>query len=118
MGPFFRSSALVPPGFLVDSAKSDDATVRIAIHAKSPEGCCPGYGRMAVRIHSRYQRRLPDLPLSGRTVQLMMMARRSTATPFSAAAVSLQSASLKTFSRHGHGGQPASIISSIISASR
>lgn len=76
MGQFFRSSALVPQGFLVDSVVSDDVTVRISIHAKSSEACCPACGRRSSRIHSRYQRRLSDLPLSGRIVQLIVMARR------------------------------------------
>jgi zinc-finger of transposase IS204/IS1001/IS1096/IS1165 len=76
MGQFFRSSALVPQGFLVDSVESEDVTIRISIHSRSSEVCCPACGRRSSRIHGRYQRRLSNLPLSGRIVQLIVMARR------------------------------------------
>lgn len=76
MGHFFRPSALVPQGFVADSIENDGAVVRITIHAKSSIGCCPECGRMSGRVHSRYPRRLADLPLSGKSVQLILMARR------------------------------------------
>lgn len=76
MGQSFRSSALVPHGFSVAAIESEDVAVRITIHAKSSEGACPCCGRISARVHSRYHRRLSDLPLSGRTVQLIVMARR------------------------------------------
>lgn len=57
-----RPSALVLPGFVVESAICDGtATV---IPASSG------------RIHSRYQRCLSDLPLAGLPVRLMVVARR------------------------------------------
>ncbi|WP_354236457.1 MULTISPECIES: transposase family protein [unclassified Bradyrhizobium] len=37
---------------------------------------CPGCGTSSGRIHSRYQRRLTDLPLAGRQVRLVVVARR------------------------------------------
>lgn len=76
MGHFFRPSALVPQGFVADSIENGDAIVRIVIHAKVSVGCCPGCGRMSGRVHSRYSRRLADVPLSGKSVQLILMARR------------------------------------------
>lgn len=76
MSHFFRASALVPQGFVADSIESDDAVVRIVVHSKTATSCCPGCGQMSERVHSRYRRRLSDLPLSGRTVQLLLMARR------------------------------------------
>jgi transposase len=76
MGHFLCSSVQVPQSFLVDNVESDDVTVRISIHAKSFDGCCPACGRRSSRIHSRYQRRLSYLPLSGRIVQLIVTARR------------------------------------------
>nr|WP_247337165.1 transposase family protein [Bradyrhizobium sp. CW4] len=36
---------------------------------------CPSCGTVSRRAHSRYRRRVPDLPLSGRIVQLLVIAR-------------------------------------------
>lgn len=76
MGHFFRPSALVPQGFVADSIENGDAIVRIVIPAKSSVSCCPACGRISGRVHSRYPRRLADLPLSGKSVQLILIARR------------------------------------------
>ncbi|WP_425438292.1 transposase family protein [Niveispirillum cyanobacteriorum] len=37
---------------------------------------CPGCGTRSGRIHSRYHRRLADLPTTGRRVELVLRARR------------------------------------------
>ncbi|WP_253609761.1 MULTISPECIES: transposase family protein [unclassified Bradyrhizobium] len=37
---------------------------------------CPSCGTVSRRVHSRYRRRVTDLPLSGRIVQLLVIARR------------------------------------------
>jgi len=42
----------------------------------SDASLCPGCGASSGRIHSRYQRRLTDLPLAGRPVRLTVVARR------------------------------------------
>jgi len=39
-------------------------------------GVCPSCGTVSRRVHSRYRRRVTDLPLSGRIVQLLVIARR------------------------------------------
>jgi transposase len=39
-------------------------------------GLCPLCGTVSRRVHSRYRRRVTDLPLSGRVVQLLVIARR------------------------------------------
>ena len=71
-----RPSALVPRGFDVESAFCDGATTVITVRPTSGESLCPGCGAGSRRIHSRYQRRLTDLPLAGRQVRLMVVARR------------------------------------------
>ena len=71
-----RPSALVPRGFDVESAFCDGATTVITIHPTSDTSLCPGCGASSGRIHSRYQRRLTDLPLAGRPVRLVVVARR------------------------------------------
>ena len=45
----------------------------IAVRASGSVGLCPSCGTV---VHSRYRRRVTDLPLSGRIVQLLVIARR------------------------------------------
>lgn len=71
-----RPSALVPHGFDVESAFCDGATTVITVRPTSGTSLCPGCGTSSGRIHSRYQRRLTDLPLAGRQVRLVVVARR------------------------------------------
>jgi transposase len=71
-----RPSALVPRGFDVESAFCDGATTVITVRPTSDASLCPGCGASSRRIHSRYQRRLTDLPLAGRQVRLVVVARR------------------------------------------
>jgi transposase len=80
-----RPSALVPRGFDVESAVFDGTTTVITVRPTSGTSLCPGCGAGSKRIHSRYQRRLTDLPLAGQ-VRLMVIARR-----FRCATVSVQS---------------------------
>src|SRR3954471_12699458 len=71
-----RPSALVPRGFDVESAFCDGATTVITVRATSGTSLCPSCGTSSARIHRRYQRRLTDLPLAGRQVRLVVVARR------------------------------------------
>ena len=71
-----RPSALVPRGFDVESAFCNGATTVITVRPTSGTSLCPGCGAASRRIDSRYQRRLTDLPLAGRQVRLMVIARR------------------------------------------
>jgi transposase len=71
-----RSYALVPTGFVVESAIHDASTTRITVRAAKDFGTCPSCGTLSRRVHSRYHRRVGDLPLSGRCVQLVVVARR------------------------------------------
>ena len=71
-----RPSALVPRGFDVESAVCDGAETVITVRPTSDTSLCPGCGASSGRIHSRYQRRLTDLPLAGRPVRLVVVARR------------------------------------------
>jgi transposase len=52
----------------------DDLTVVLAI--TNPTAACPVCGSDAHRIHSRYTRRLADLPCLGRAVRLHVAVRR------------------------------------------
>ena len=71
-----RPSKLVPSGFKVDRMTIVGTDVVITIRHQSPVGICPSCGRASRRVHSRYSRRVADLPLSGRRVRLIVAARR------------------------------------------
>ena len=69
-------SSLVPRGFVVESAYYDSDKAVIVVRATGNVGLCPSCGTVSRRVHSRYRRRVTDLPLSGRIVQLLVIARR------------------------------------------
>jgi hypothetical protein len=69
-------SSLVPRGFVVESACFEGDKAIIAVRASGSVGLCPSCGTVSRRVHSRYRRRVTDLPLSGRIVQLLLIARR------------------------------------------
>ena len=71
-----RPSALIPSGFDVESGVCDGAATVITVRPTSDTSICPGCGARSGRIYSRYQRRLTDLPLAGRPVRLVVVARR------------------------------------------
>ncbi len=76
MQRILRPSALVPRGFIVDQATCDDRGALIVVRHSSSTSPCPSCGALSRRIHSRYRRCLGDLPLAGRPVQLIIVARR------------------------------------------
>lgn len=69
-------SSLVPRGFVVESACYEGDKTVITVRASGSVGLCPSCGTVSRRVHSRYRRRVTDLPLSGRVVQLLVIARR------------------------------------------
>jgi transposase len=71
-----RPSALVPDGFVVESAVCDGAATLITIRHIGKASTCPRCGTSSERIHSRYLRRVSDLPMAGRPVRLVVVARR------------------------------------------
>ena len=50
--------------------------LELFIANRSVTAACPACGRSAYRVHSRYRRRLEDLPCSGRRVQIHWQIRR------------------------------------------
>ncbi|MCD9910075.1 transposase family protein, partial [Bradyrhizobium japonicum] len=68
--------SLVPRGFVVESAYYEGDKAVIEIRASGSVGLCPLCGTVSRRVHSRYRRRVTDLPLSRRIVQLLVVARR------------------------------------------
>src|ERR1700687_2758917 len=111
-----RPPALVPRGFDVESAFCDGATTVITVRPTSGTSLCPGCGASSRRIHSRYQRRLTDLPLAGGRSSLWLWPAASAATLFCAVDVFSPSASMTALWRPGRGERRGSILSSIILA--
>ena len=71
-----RATELVPSGFIVENVAIDAERVVVAIRASAASCPCPLCGAAARRVHSRYLRRLVDLPVGGRRTELVLRARR------------------------------------------
>jgi len=69
-------SRLVPQGFVVEGAAYQGNRTLITVRHFNEFGICPSCGTVSRRVHSRYRRSANDLPLSGRNVQLWVIARR------------------------------------------
>lgn len=70
------ASRLVPAGFIVDSVVCDDAAMCITIRHRSNVSACPSCGVVSRRVHSRIAGGRRILPLSGRSVRLLVVSRR------------------------------------------
>src|SRR5476651_443202 len=71
-----RATTLIPRGFLAEDAVDVRDSTLIAIRPMSAASACPACGAMSARVHSRYTRRLSDLPMAGRRIQLVLRTRR------------------------------------------
>jgi transposase len=76
MPAYFRSSSLAPAGLIVDRITLDGEGVEVAVRSKASSAPCPLCSLPARRIHSRYVRRVADLPFGGRAVRLRVTTRR------------------------------------------
>jgi len=72
----FNFTALVPGGLTVESATLEGRAAVIVVRAASGANTCPDCGTRSARVHSRYHRRVADLPIAGRAVRLLVVARR------------------------------------------
>ena len=71
-----RPSALVPRGFVINETASAGNAIILNVRSTDISSACPSCGTRSTRIHSRYYRRLTDLPISGKSVRLVIAARR------------------------------------------
>lgn len=69
-------SRFVPAGFAVVGVEYGETGVTILARSDCARGRCPDCGAWSTRVHSRYIRKLNDLPIGGRHVQLFIRARR------------------------------------------
>jgi transposase len=67
---------VIPVGLLLDEVEISSTRIAMTVRSATPESCCPGCGIRSGRVHSRYTRRLLDLPSHGRMVELQVAVRR------------------------------------------
>src|SRR6266849_3784288 len=70
----FRS--LSPAGLQITNVEIVRDRILIAARCRGDAGMCPDCGRSSKHVHSRYERRLLDLPSQGRAVQMRVTVRR------------------------------------------
>ena len=68
--------SLLPAGLAVDRVTVAHDRIVVAVHARTATAICPVCRRRSRRVHSRYVRRLGDLPWQGRLGQLELQVRR------------------------------------------
>src|ERR1700692_5013501 len=68
---------LTPGGLAVDCVEIGAAKIIVTARPSTKMGTCPECGAVSGRIHSRYKRRLIDLPAHGRIVEINVEIRGS-----------------------------------------
>lgn len=76
MRPKLPISSLIPAEFIIDSVREAPEAIVVLARAICATGRCPACGRSSRRVHSRYVRRIADLPSSGRRVHIQLACRR------------------------------------------
>ena len=76
MARLLDPTSLVPAGFVVDDVLTEEDCLIVRGHSVATFSHCPACGRQSARVHSRYRRRLSDLPSAGRRVHLDIVARK------------------------------------------
>ena len=64
------------PGCRLDGVQPEPSRLVIAASAKARSAACPACGHRSRRVHGRYSRSPADLPISDRTVGLLLSVRR------------------------------------------
>ena len=67
---------LISPELLIVQILPQADRVVLMARPNAMDACCPCCGRRTRRVHSRYMRRLADLPWQGRIVEIQIHARR------------------------------------------
>ena len=70
--------AFLPPtrGIRLMAVSVEEASVRLQLTTTVPTAACPGCAVLSSSVHSRYQRRLTDLPWGVRAVRLQLTVRK------------------------------------------
>lgn len=71
-----HTATLTPAGLAVDGVEIGAAKIIVMARPSTKMATCPECGAVSGRIHSRYRRRLIDLPAHGRIVEMNVETRR------------------------------------------
>ncbi|WP_414125820.1 transposase family protein [Rhizobium sp. BR 317] len=71
-----RIPPLIPPSLVVDRVEQSKEAISIDCCFRSTEAKCPDCSKASHRLHSRYERRLADLPWQGDAVTIILNVRR------------------------------------------
>src|SRR3954468_6443358 len=71
-----RLLPLIPGGLVVEQVLPEPDRVTVVARSRLPTAACPDCHASSSRVHSRYERRLADLPWQGRPVAVRLRARR------------------------------------------
>lgn len=71
-----HTATLTPAGLAVDGIEIRAAKIIVMARPSTKMATCPECGAVSGRIHSRYRRRLIDLPAHGRMVEINVETRR------------------------------------------
>src|SRR3954451_24648351 len=71
-----RLLPLIPGGLVVERVLPEPDRVTVVARSRLPTSPCPDCRAPSSRVHSRYERRLADLPWQGRPVAVRLQARR------------------------------------------
>src|SRR5215472_5630417 len=63
-------------GLHIECVTVSDNELLVSVRSSSPTACCPLCGTQAWRIHSRYSRRVADLPCAGQHITLRLAVRK------------------------------------------
>src|SRR3954471_10695082 len=66
----------MPGGLVVEQVLPEPDRVTVVARSRLPTAACPDCHASSSRVHSRYERRLADLPWQGRPVAVRLRARR------------------------------------------
>ena len=71
-----RILPFIPPSLVVDHVQQSKEAISIDCRFRSTGAKCPDCRKASNRVHSRYVRRLADLPWQGRAVTIALNVRR------------------------------------------
>jgi transposase len=66
----------LPSGLEITACSQQEGRLCVSLLSTQPSSHCPLCGSAATRIHSRYQRRLADLPCAGQPVRFQLSVRK------------------------------------------
>lgn len=76
MGMLGHRRDFLPVGLIVEGADAGANIVEFTARSSVKRAICPSCGSPSGRVHSRYHRRLSDLPSHGRAIRIRLLVRR------------------------------------------